>query len=56
MKLRHYAGFFMSDECPKVADSRSLTRAYERLLTIKLPLKLDESATIEDPKQTLVAH
>jgi hypothetical protein len=40
-------------ECPKLAVSRSPASSSERQLPRKLPLKLDESAAIGDPFETL---
>lgn len=44
----------LSSECPFMADSRSLARADQRLVTRKQLLKLEESAAIGDPELTLV--
>ena len=39
---------------PLLADLRSLENGYQRFLSRKLPFKLDESAAIADPQQTVV--
>jgi hypothetical protein len=44
----HYEG-------PFLADSRSLGSGFQRLLTRKLPLNLDESTAKTDPIETLTS-